>query len=83
MVRAKFRVASKSPSSENGVDIRMEAVVDGSPENKEFFRWTPGGTLLLHTINQAAADQLELDREYYLDISPAAAAETTSEPPVG
>jgi hypothetical protein len=70
-VRAKFRVSGKGPATEEGVYVRMVAVIDGSPENKEFFKYTPAGELTLQTINQAAADQLELDKEYYLDITPA------------
>jgi hypothetical protein len=46
-------------------------VVDGSAENKEFFKWTPSGSLTLSSINTAIADQLAVGAEYYIDISPA------------
>lgn len=85
MVRAKFKVTSKSPPYGEGdrksVDIGMDVVTSGSAENDSFFRWTPSGQLKLSTVNEAAAAQLELGEEYYLDITPArAAAETTALP---
>lgn len=73
MVRAKFRCDKKEASCD-GFQIRMSAVVYGSPENEEFFKWTPGGQLTLGTINEKAAAELIEGQEYYLDISPAPAS---------
>lgn len=41
---------------------------DITPEDKDFFKWTPYGELKFGTINYDAADGLELGTEYYIDI---------------
>jgi hypothetical protein len=51
--------------------IEMVPVTDGSLENKAFFQATPSGMLQFHTVNAQAAASLELNRDYYLDITPA------------
>ena len=43
----------------------------GSEENKEFFKWTPGGTVQFNVMNLAAAANFEIGKEYYLDFTPA------------
>ncbi len=53
------------------VSIEMHAVCDGSAENKAFFQATPCGTLHFQTVNADAAASIELDKNYYIDISPA------------
>jgi hypothetical protein len=47
----------------------MFPVTSGSPENDQFFRYTPSGALTLGTINQAAFDQFVAGAEYYVDVS--------------
>jgi hypothetical protein len=72
MVRAKFKVTKSEPASGgSGFTITMYPVVSGSKENDEFYKWTPGGQLLLSTVNIAVADQLIEGQEYYIDISKA------------
>ncbi len=84
MVRAKFRVfkvevtdASKhNPAtgqyeSCDGFTIHMAPVTGASEENKKFFASTPGGQIVLHTVNQEAGVQFERGKEYYIDFSPA------------
>jgi hypothetical protein len=51
--------------------IKMSAVYDGSKENKEFFKYTPAGTIEFWATNKAAADQIEQGKEYYVDLTPA------------
>jgi hypothetical protein len=46
----------------------MEAVTEGSKENDEFFKYTPGGTLTFYCVNPAAAEQIEEGKEYFIDI---------------
>lgn len=43
-------------------------VSGGSPENDQFFRWTPGGKLELSVLN---SQHFEPGREYYVDLTPA------------
>lgn len=54
--------------------IEMSPVyANGDPnhENSKFWDASPGGKFELNCVNMAAVAQLELDREYYLDITPA------------
>lgn len=74
-VRCKFFVAGKvlssaSTETEKLYDIQMSAVIDGSDENKEFFKWTPSGTLNFSTVNEGAAESIEQGKQYYIDITP-------------
>jgi hypothetical protein len=76
VVRAKFRVESKtelvSGKTLDGTilkqtEVKLSPVTAGSEENKTFWRWTPSGSITLGVLNQAAADQFVLGREYYID----------------
>ena len=70
MVRCKVTCSYKQPVSE-GVHVHLVPVTSGSDENKEFFRYTPGGQFSFYTVNQAAADKFEVGKQYYLDFTPA------------
>lgn len=76
-VRAKMRCYSKEGATSgepgSGGTVRFYPVVSGSAENESFYRYTPGGSLVLGTINQAAFDQFAVGNEYYVDISEATA----------
>jgi hypothetical protein len=61
-------VSNKS-DEHNGANINLQAVYDGSPENKEFFKWTPSGSVGLNVVNPAAAEQFIEGAEYYLDFT--------------
>jgi hypothetical protein len=52
--------------------IILHPVYDNTPgsENATFWDATPSGELRLGTVNPAAWQAFELDREYYLDITP-------------
>lgn len=69
-VRAKFKCTSKEANPHGGGDlIRLDPVIDGSEENKRFFRATPGGQIQLATVNPQAAEQFEVGHEYYVDFA--------------
>lgn len=71
-VRAKMRVVSATKREDGeGGSVRLEPVISGSPENAEFYRWTPGGVVELNTINIQAFDQFAVGKEYYVDFTPA------------
>lgn len=82
-VRAKFVCQSKTTSN-YGKDaqgnpillssVKFGAVTKDSPENEEFFKWTPSGTIELGVLNPAAADALECGKEYFIDFTPVIAA---------
>lgn len=82
-VRAKMRcdsleAAIDSSQEPSGGTVRLNPVVNGSEENKQFYKYTPGGTVVLSTINQAAFSQFKLGAEYYVDITPAPVPESGS-----
>ncbi len=81
-VRAKFKVDSKVEHFYSGqvmVSVNMTPVgpkwIDGvtipDHENSKFWSASPSGEFKLGTVNKDAAAELELGKEYYLDISPA------------
>lgn len=73
-VRAKFKVQyveQTQNDSEGGGRVALEPVYTGSDENREFFRWTPGGSILLSTVNQTALDQFRPGDEFYVDFTKA------------
>lgn len=67
-VRAKFKVTDKNQNV-GGFEIKMSPVTSGSPENEKFFKYTPGGTVHIMTINADAAKQFEVGQEYYVDFT--------------
>lgn len=69
-VRAKFKCTQKVINEEGG-SINLEVVTSGCPENDEFFKWTPAGSLHMGTINREALDQFEVGGEYYVDFTAA------------
>ncbi len=83
MVRAKFKLNSISRSIMHRYDenkqlvpveiqtLRFSPVSGGSEENKKFWAASPSGSLELGCVNAAAVAQFELDKEYYLDFTPA------------
>jgi hypothetical protein len=72
-VRCKFKVDSvETPDAEGNVStVRLSPVYDGCEENKQFFRWTPSGSISFGTVNAAAAKQFEAGKEFYVDFTPA------------
>lgn len=73
MIRAKFRVNSYETRLDRTEELRtiqMSPVVDGSEENKRFFKYTPYGEIKLGTINRNAWEQFPLGAEVYVDFTP-------------
>ena len=68
MTRAKFRV-TEITQTESTEKLKLEPVRDGSPENKEFFKWTPAGFIELQVVNPDAAKQFEIGKEFYVDFT--------------
>lgn len=74
MVIAKFVVSKYETSLQNKEELRtvhLSAVFDGSPENKQFFKWTPNGRIEIGMLNEAAWKQFPLGREVYVDFTDA------------
>lgn len=74
VVRAKFKVRSveETPNAEGAI-IVLEPVINGSPENEQFFKWTPWGELRMGTVNMQAAAQFIPGKEFYVDFTQASA----------
>lgn len=79
-VRAKFVCKSKEEvlqgidgdgTPKTGFRVRLEAVYGTSPENKEFFQYTPSADIDLSTVNPKAAEQFEVGASYYVDFEKA------------
>lgn len=71
MVRAKFIVDKVSKTRFDHHEIELSPVTSGSEENKNFFKWTPFGKIVLGCINTDAVNQFEVGKEYYIDFTPA------------
>jgi len=76
-VHAKFYVVSLNKQKMwNGVDgigtvIKLSPVMSDSDENKEFYKYKPSGSIELGTVNEAAAENFEIGKEYYVDFTKA------------
>lgn len=61
---AKSEVDIENDSTE--YTFNFNAVVSGSPENDEFFEYTPAANLTMSCVNKSAAEMLESGKEYYV-----------------
>lgn len=68
-VRAKFKVESKADHAGGFSSVTLNPVTGGSEENKEFYKWSPGGEIKLNTINPTAANAFIVGKEYYVDFT--------------
>jgi hypothetical protein len=77
MVRAKFYVSTltkqKMYNGQDGIGVvvKLNPVISGSDENKDFYKLSPSGSIELGTVNESAAAQFEIGKEYYVDFTPA------------
>lgn len=55
-----------------GRTMKFTVVTSGSDENKTFFASTPSGQIELNIVAPDAWKNFELNKEYYVDFSPAA-----------
>lgn len=66
-IRAKFYCmsATELPDSKS---FKLTPVIDGSEENKGFFKYTPGGEIHLQVVNKEV--EFVPGQEYYVDFTP-------------
>lgn len=75
MVRAKFKVDSieraKWHPDKEVQTIKLSPVYSNDPEseNAKFYAATPGGQILLGTVNAEAAKEFDLGKEFYVDFT--------------
>lgn len=68
-VKAKFKCTGISVDEVNGGNkyVTLEAVTDGSEENKSFAKYTPSGQTQINISRDTAAyDFFETGKNYYL-----------------
>lgn len=70
-VRLKMKCTKKDQFGD-GYKIELQPVVGGSPENDAFYLLTPGGQCFFTTVNENAAQQIDLNGEYFLTLESAA-----------
>lgn len=70
-VRAKFRLDSEVTRTHAGgysqKTLEFRAVGDNNPENSQFAKATPSGTLQIVVENESAAEYFTPGEEYFLD----------------
>ena len=75
-VRAKFIVEERVMMADGGDRVKLRPVHGGSPENAQFFNYTPGGNIDLQVMNRRAAESFVPGKEMYVDFTPVGAQET-------
>lgn len=76
-VRAKFHVLSReevssgNPEKPGVFNVTLDPVRDGSPENADFYAWTPSGKIVLQTINPSAAAVFKPGTDIFVTFTPA------------
>ena len=71
MVRAKFVVDKISKTRHGYGEITMSPVTGESEENKQFWQYTPSGSISLNVTNNSALEKFEIGKEYYVDFTEA------------
>lgn len=72
MTRAKFMCVSVKKQANHGgnpafyYESEFAPVSGGSEENKQFFAWTPSGSIRLSTVIE---DHFKAGKEYYVDFT--------------
>lgn len=69
-VRAKFTVATVTRQVGGG-SVVLQPVTSGSPDNEQFYKYTPSGRIELSTVNEAALGQFEPGKQFYIDFTEA------------
>jgi hypothetical protein len=70
-MRCKVRLTEITKYENNGYRVKYTAVSSGSPENEQFFKWTPSATIDLGVLNEKAVEGLVVGGEYYIDFTKA------------
>lgn len=68
-VRAKFKVESITQTT-NGHSVALTPVTGGSPENEQFFKWTPYGKIEMGVISAETAAKFQPGQQVYVDFTP-------------
>lgn len=66
MVRAKMVCNTNREMGDGCFEVVLYPVTGGSDENAKYYKYTPGGECKLSILNEAAAKQFEVGKEYYV-----------------
>jgi hypothetical protein len=69
-IRAKFSCTEIIDGGETS-QVRFRPVISGSEENRDFFKWTPGGEINLAVVSPSVAHQFKTGHDYYVDFTAA------------
>lgn len=67
-LRAKFSCVAIEPTDDT-YKIILKPVLSGSAENRGFFKWTPGGEIVLQVVGSETAGQMKIGHDYYVDFT--------------
>lgn len=67
--KEEFLVGGSGLPDTLGYTVELNPVIEGSAENKMFYKYTPAGKITLSTINQKGAGELEVGKQYYVDFT--------------
>lgn len=67
-MRAKMRL-TKVTHYPDGGELEFHPVVDGSEENKQFYKYTPTGVIQMSVVNPAIMETVKAGDEYYVDFT--------------
>jgi hypothetical protein len=70
-IRAKFKVSSVEHNEGGTSTLNSYPVTSGSEENKEFFKYTPGGNIKLSVLKTEALEGFDPGTEFYVVLTPA------------
>lgn len=69
-MRAKM-ICRDVQTSDDQSSVKLEVVTSGSPENSEYFKYTPAGTLQLSVLKPELVKDIKVGDEFYVDLIPA------------
>ena len=70
-MRCKMCCGSKVSLGDGGFTIGFYAVYSGSEENDKYFKATPSAQFYVQTVNEQAASNFEIGKNYFVDLTPA------------
>jgi len=75
-IRCKFSLDEQKNDDDKGElkTFTFHAVYHGDDpehENSKYWKWTPFGQLILGTVNANVLEELQVGKEYYIDITEA------------
>lgn len=68
-MRCKFRLESLETAEDGTSKAVWVPVTVGSPDNENFFKFTPYGRIEIGTINKTVTESLTVGCEYYVDFT--------------